>query len=173
MDRNRKRRKLHSISSKTPWCHHSRNVWWSHFRYSIQEKDIAKSAIFSLAWKWIITTRPGFVFKKDKSRNATIKPDGRLRTGDGFEGSIHKAGSHYMNGSPCNGWDHWFLDEAGRMVCLDVFRQRYRTENGLANGWFHLVWCPNTKRTFSLKNSPFTEISYRLYSKIKKILFVI
>ena len=78
--------------------------------------------------------QPGQVlfFKKDKSRIATIKPDARLRTGDGFEGSIHKAGSHYMNGSPCNGWDHWFLDEAGRMVSLNVFRQRYRIDNGLS-----------------------------------------
>ena len=46
-------------------------------------------------------------FRKDKFRTATIKPDARLRTEDGFEGSIHKAGAHYMNGSPCNGWEHW------------------------------------------------------------------
>lgn len=73
-------------------------------------------------------------FRKDKLRTATIKPDARLRTNDGFEGSIHKAGAHFMNGSPCNGWDHWYLEEDGGMVRLDNYRQRYRIENTMTNG---------------------------------------
>ncbi len=64
-------------------------------------------------------------FRKNEDRTATIKPDAKLRTFDGFEGSIHKAGSHMMNGSPCNGWDHWYLSENGKMLKLDEFRQRY------------------------------------------------
>ena len=72
-------------------------------------------------------------FRKDKLCVATIKPDARLRTRDGFEGSIHKAGTHLMNGSPCNGWDHWYLEEDGEMVCLDNLRQRYRIENAMPN----------------------------------------
>ncbi len=80
--------------------------------------------------------KPGqrLYFRKDDRRTATIKPDARLRTDDGFEGSIHKVGSHYMNGSPCNGWDHWYLEEAGMMVCLDDFRQRYRIDSRMTNG---------------------------------------
>jgi DNA modification methylase len=76
---------------------------------------------------------PGEVlyFRKDLSRGATIKPDSRLRTVDGFEGSIHKAGGHFMNGSPCNGWDHWYFKEDGIMICLDVIRQRFLIEKGL------------------------------------------
>jgi len=72
-------------------------------------------------------------FAKDKSRSATIKPDARIRTMDGFEGSIHQAGSHYMNGSPCNGWEHWYLQENGGLISLDVLRQKYRMENGLSD----------------------------------------
>ena len=68
-------------------------------------------------------------FQKDSSRPATVKPDARLQTEDGFVGSIHRAGSHLMNGAPCNGWDHWYLDMDGKMVLLDEFRQRYRIEN--------------------------------------------
>ncbi|MBM3150884.1 MAG: site-specific DNA-methyltransferase [Chloroflexi bacterium] len=71
------------------------------------------------------------IFSKDERRSATIKPDARLRTDDGFEGSIHKTGSHYMNGAPCNGWEHWYLQENGRLVLLDEVRQRYRLEQGL------------------------------------------
>lgn len=37
------------------------------------------------------------------SKTAIIKPDACLRTADGFEGSIHQAGSHYTNNAPCNG----------------------------------------------------------------------
>ncbi len=72
-------------------------------------------------------------FSKDKTRAATIEPDARLRTDDGFEGSIHKAGSHYMKGAPCNGWEHWYLTENGGMISLDDVRQRYRIEKGLIN----------------------------------------
>ena len=70
-------------------------------------------------------------FAKDKSRSATIKPDARIRTMDGFEGSIHQAGSHYMNGSPCNGWEHWYLQENGGLISLDDVRKKYRIEKGL------------------------------------------
>jgi modification methylase len=69
-------------------------------------------------------------FRKDVAQYATIKPDSRLRTYDGFEGSIHKTGSHLMKESPCNGWEHWFLQEAGEMVNLDTLRQRFRKEHG-------------------------------------------
>ncbi len=31
-----------------------------------------------------------------------------------------------MNDSPCNGWDHWYIQEDGQMVVLDVVRQRFR-----------------------------------------------
>ena len=73
-------------------------------------------------------------FRKENVRTATIKPDGRIRTSDGFEGSIHSVGAHFMNGSPCNGWDHWYLEEKGEMIRLDEFRQRYRMNSSLSNG---------------------------------------
>jgi len=67
-------------------------------------------------------------FRKKRELSAIIKPDARLLTADGFEGSIHQAGSHLMSGSPCNGWDHWYLAEEDGWVKLDEFRQRYRLE---------------------------------------------
>ena len=65
-------------------------------------------------------------FKQDAARTATIKPNAKLRTHDGFEGSIHQAGQHFSNGNPCNGWEHWFLEKDGEMVKLDHFREAYR-----------------------------------------------
>ena len=80
--------------------------------------------------------KPGqrLYFRKDRQCSATIKPDARLLTGDGFEGSIHTVGAHLMNGSPCNGWEHWYLQENGNMVPLDDFRKRYRIENTTSDG---------------------------------------
>jgi DNA modification methylase len=69
------------------------------------------------------------LFEKDKARFAIVKPDARLRAADGFEGSIHQTGSHFMDGAPCNGWDHWYLKEDGKLIALDEIRQRYRIEN--------------------------------------------
>ena len=79
--------------------------------------------------------RPGqrLFFRRDKSRSARIKPDARVRTDDGFEGSIHQVGAHYMNGAPCNGWDHWYLEENGRLVRLNEFRERYRLDTAMFN----------------------------------------
>jgi len=74
--------------------------------------------------------RPGqqLFFHQDRSRFAYIKPDARLVTEDGFVGSIHNTGTHYMDGSPCNGWEHWYLEEQGTMVKLDDLRQRLRSK---------------------------------------------
>jgi DNA modification methylase len=72
-------------------------------------------------------------FSKDRKLTAVIKPDAVLRTKDGFEGSIHRAGGHYMNDSPCNGWENWYLEEDGRMIVLDDIRQRFRLDTGLIN----------------------------------------
>lgn len=68
-------------------------------------------------------------FRKDEKRTAIVKPNAKIVTFDGFEGSIHQAGQHFMNGSPCNGWDHWYLKENGQMINLDAIRERYRADN--------------------------------------------
>jgi modification methylase len=36
-----------------------------------------------------------------------------------------------MNGAPCNGWEHWFLQENGNLISLGDVREKYRIENGL------------------------------------------
>jgi modification methylase len=70
-------------------------------------------------------------FEKDKARSAIVRADSSLRTADGFNGSIHKAGSHYIKDAPCNGWEHWYLKEDGKWINLDVLRERYRLQEGL------------------------------------------
>jgi modification methylase len=76
--------------------------------------------------------RPGqrLYFRKDLKRSAQVKPDGKLLI-DGFEGSIHQAGKHLMDGSPCNGWEHWyFKDDQGEFRPIDVLRSLLRESMG-------------------------------------------
>jgi modification methylase len=72
-------------------------------------------------------------FRRDEDRSARVKPNAKLLTCDGFEGSIHQAGSHFAGGSPCNGWDHWYFEtgdeEDGAMQALDVLRGRFRRQH--------------------------------------------
>jgi len=72
--------------------------------------------------------RPGqkLYFKKDRSRSAWVKPDGRLRL-NGLEGSIHQLGSQLAGGGPCNGWEHWFYEsQSGGLEPIDRLRERLR-----------------------------------------------
>ncbi len=72
--------------------------------------------------------RPGqtLYFRGDMSQAARVKPDGSLILA-GFEGSIHQAGRHLMQGSPCNGWLHWYYEtEAGDLRPIDQLRQAFR-----------------------------------------------
>ena len=72
--------------------------------------------------------RPGqkLYFQKDRSRSAWVKPDGQLRL-NGIEGSIHQLGRHLAGGGPCNGWEHWYIEDTqGQLVALNELRERYR-----------------------------------------------
>ena len=76
--------------------------------------------------------KPGqtLYFQKDRLKAARIKPDGKLIM-NGFEGSIHQAGRFLMNGSPCNGWDHWYYEIVnGELASIDQLRQVLREKLG-------------------------------------------
>lgn len=90
-----------------------------------KRKTAPKVAFSTLVENGFLQPGQKLFFAKEEARFATTKPDARLRTADGFEGSIHQAGSHYIKGAPCNGWEHWYLQEEGQLVVLDAFRQRY------------------------------------------------
>lgn len=66
-------------------------------------------------------------FQGDRSCVAYVRSDGRLWLEDGFVGSIHEAGRHLRNGAPCNGWQHWYLEQDnGELVPIDTQREIYR-----------------------------------------------
>ena len=96
------------------------------------KKKLAPRVMFStLLESGLLQPGQLLYFQRDPDRTALIKPDARLRTADGFEGSIHQAASHYAGNAPCNGWDQWYLVESGEMIQLDSFRQRYRKKKSI------------------------------------------
>ncbi len=69
-------------------------------------------------------------FRKNRGCVAKVKPDGNLLI-DGFEGSIHQAARQLCEGSPCNGWDHWYFEaEDGQLQPIDVLREQLRAGLG-------------------------------------------
>jgi site-specific DNA-methyltransferase (adenine-specific) len=79
--------------------------------------------------------QPGQVlyFDADRVKTALVKPDGKLLLGQPdaprFQGSIHQACRHLLNGKPGNGWDHWYYEDSeGALHPIDVLRQRLRDE---------------------------------------------
>ena len=68
-------------------------------------------------------------FQADRRIKAQIKPNGKLRLPDGFEGSIHQVGRHLLNDSPCNGWQLWnYEDETGQLRLIDHLRDIVRNK---------------------------------------------
>lgn len=73
--------------------------------------------------------QPGDIlfFQKNPDMQARIKANGKIVLEDGFEGSIHEAGRHLLNGSPCNGWQTWYYcNKDGILHPLDDIREAYR-----------------------------------------------
>lgn len=63
-------------------------------------------------------------FRRNREMAAQIRADGKLIR-NGAVGSIHQVGRELSNGSPCNGWEHWYYeDDEGELVVIDDLRQR-------------------------------------------------
>lgn len=91
-----------------------------------QKRLLPRVAFGSLLENGLLKPGQALYFRRDRSKEARVKPDGKLVI-DGFEGSIHQAGKHLMGGSPCNGWDHWYYEnEDGQLLPIDVLRQVLR-----------------------------------------------
>lgn len=82
--------------------------------------------------------RPGdHLYDERKRHRARIGADATLLTksaeGD-IRGSIHKVGAMVQGLPACNGWTFWYFDMGGKLVPIDLLRQRIRSEqSGLQN----------------------------------------
>ncbi|MSO92438.1 MAG: site-specific DNA-methyltransferase [Rhodospirillales bacterium] len=58
---------------------------------------------------------------------ARVRADGTLATSD-FRGSIHQVAAFVQKAPACNGWQFWCVEVRGKLVSIDVLRQKVRAE---------------------------------------------
>ncbi len=92
------------------------------------KKRLAPRVAFSLLVETgLLVPGQELYFRGDRHVAARVRPDSKLLLADGFAGSIHQAGRRLMNGSPCNGWQHWFYEsDEGELHPIDGLRKTYR-----------------------------------------------
>tara|TARA_A100001388_G_scaffold233468_1_gene186450 strand:- start:52 stop:660 length:609 start_codon:yes stop_codon:yes gene_type:complete len=71
---------------------------------------------------------PGQVLTDSRRRHsARVRADGTLTTGE-FKGSIHQVGAFVQKAPACNGWQYWYAEKLGKLVPIDLYRQKIRAE---------------------------------------------
>ena len=71
---------------------------------------------------------PGDVLYGPNRRwTAKVRADGTVISAD-VKGSIHKVGAEVQGAPSCNGWTFWRIDVEGRLIPIDVLRQKLRAE---------------------------------------------
>jgi modification methylase len=72
--------------------------------------------------------RPGEKLYAPKRQHAAkIRADGTIVSAEN-RGSIHKIGAEVQGATACNGWTFWHVDVEGKLVPIDVLRQKLRAE---------------------------------------------
>jgi len=72
--------------------------------------------------------RPGDVLYGPRRRHsARVRADGTIVSAEG-RGSIHKIGAEVQGAPACNGWTFWHINREGRLIPIDVLRQKLRAE---------------------------------------------
>jgi modification methylase len=72
--------------------------------------------------------QPGEVLTDPSGRwSARVRADGSVISSD-HRGSIHQVGAAVQGAPACNGWTFWCVNLDGRMVPIDVLRQKLRAE---------------------------------------------
>lgn len=71
---------------------------------------------------------PGTVLTDPRKRyTAKVRADGTLISSD-FKGSIHQVGAFVQKAPACNGWQFWHMVVKGKLVPIDVMREKVRAE---------------------------------------------
>lgn len=76
--------------------------------------------------------KPGAVLTDPSRRHiAKVRADGSLAAGDAT-GSIHQIGAKVQGAPACNGWTFWHIEQRGKLVPIDVYRQKLRANMAAA-----------------------------------------
>ena len=71
---------------------------------------------------------PGTVLVDQRKRHsAKVRADGSIISAE-HRGSIHRVGAAVQDAPACNGWQFWHLHVEGKLMPIDVLRQKLRAE---------------------------------------------
>ena len=71
---------------------------------------------------------PGTTLYDTRRRYAArVRADGSL-VSERWRGSIHKVGAAVQGAEACNGWTFWCFEERGKLLSIDLLRQKLRAE---------------------------------------------
>ncbi|MBS0277680.1 MAG: site-specific DNA-methyltransferase [Proteobacteria bacterium] len=71
---------------------------------------------------------PGTILQGTQKRHqAKVRADGTLVCADAT-GSIHRIGAHVQGIEACNGWTFWQYEDKGKLIPIDMLRQRLRAD---------------------------------------------
>ena len=71
---------------------------------------------------------PGTIlFDQRRHHSAKVRADGSIISST-FKGSIHQVGASVQSAPTCNGWQFWHLDVEGKLMPIDMLRQKLRAE---------------------------------------------
>ena len=94
--------------------------------YALPERRSAPRVPFgSLLEHGLLQPGQRLYFGKKGQATAVVLPDGQIRH-NGTAGSIHAVGRAIQNAPSCNGWEHWFYEDAetGERRPIDRLRQQ-------------------------------------------------
>jgi modification methylase len=95
------------------------------------ETTKSKRAEPRIPFGWVVERGllpPGTVLQgQQKNQRAKVRADGTLVCADAT-GSIHRIGAHVQGLDACNGWTFWQFELNGKLVPIDVLRQRMRAD---------------------------------------------
>ncbi|HEY0282040.1 MAG TPA: site-specific DNA-methyltransferase [Rhizomicrobium sp.] len=95
------------------------------------ETTKSKRAEPRIPFGWVVERGllpPGTVLQgHQKNQRAKVRADGTLVCADAT-GSIHRIGAHVQGLDACNGWTFWQFELNGKLVPIDVLRQRLRAD---------------------------------------------
>ncbi|WP_368744878.1 site-specific DNA-methyltransferase [Desertibaculum subflavum] len=95
------------------------------------EVSKGKRAEPRIPFGWVVERgllQPGqLLFDPSRRHVAKVRADGSLVAREAT-GSIHQIGAHVQGAPACNGWAFWHFEVEGRLVPIDLLRQKIRAE---------------------------------------------
>jgi modification methylase len=92
--------------------------------YGDRRDRIPRVPLGALVENGLLSPGTTLYFQRRHDATAQVLVNGHLRYKDGTVGSIHQV-ARYIAGAPCNGWEHWYYQDAktGALLPIDCLRK--------------------------------------------------